>query len=371
MADDHSRLSLDTVLCPAEGLDFVLVSDNELLVQFGTRSRPSELFRDNDLSGAIGSVVRALQSGSSTLGEVLLSLPHEQRDEARQLIDSLVEQGVISEAARDPVQQYIRYTFTGESSISGSRVALIGAGPIGARIARNLLQQGIARLWLADSRLTDTIWQGSALFGAPQPADLGRPAQMVLAEHLRSSHENVEALEWADGSAVEVGVANADLVVLALEQPDMQLSHAVNRACIGAGKPWLSAVIDGNRGLIGPLFSPPDTACYNDYQLLARAAMPSGAMARKHRQHVLANGRTSFATGLPGYADIVAGHCAIAAAHFLIRGASHLLGRVMTVDFDGMQIDVEDVLKLPRCPVCATRRIAYRPPFPEYMDQAV
>ena len=257
MADDHSRLSLDTVLCPAEGLDFVLVSDNELLVQFGTRSRPSELFRDNDLSGAIGSVVRALQSGSSTLGEVLLSLPHEQRDEARQLIDSLVEQGVISEAARDPVQQYIRYTFTGESSISGSRVALIGAGPIGARIARNLLQQGIARLWLADSRLTDTIWQGSALFGAPQPADLGRPAQMVLAEHLRPGRENVEALEWADGSAVEAGVANADLVVLALEQPDMQLSHAVNRACIGAGKPWLSAVIDGNRGLIGPLFSRP------------------------------------------------------------------------------------------------------------------
>ena len=32
-------LSPETVLCAAAGLDFVLVSENELLVQFGTCSR--------------------------------------------------------------------------------------------------------------------------------------------------------------------------------------------------------------------------------------------------------------------------------------------------------------------------------------------
>jgi hypothetical protein len=53
-----------------------------------------------------------------------------------------------------------------------------------------------------------------------------------------------------------------------------------------------------------------------------------------------------------------------------MRGTSHLLGRVMAIDFDGMRIDVEDVLKLPRCPVCAASRAPYRPPFPENAEAA-
>jgi hypothetical protein len=66
---------------------------------------------------------------------------------------------------------------------------------------------------------------------------------------------------------------------------------------------------------------------------------------------------------LPVYAEIVAGYATLAVVHFLVRGASFALGRVLTLDFDRMLIDVEDVLKLPRCPVCGRERSAYQPAF--------
>src|SRR5262245_49451032 len=100
MADNQSGLSLDTVLCPSEGLDFVLVSDNELLVQFGTRSRPSELFRDNDLSGMIGSIVSELLVGPAPVGRLLACVGEGERADALKWLESLVEQGLISDIAR-------------------------------------------------------------------------------------------------------------------------------------------------------------------------------------------------------------------------------------------------------------------------------
>jgi bacteriocin biosynthesis cyclodehydratase domain-containing protein len=364
MASNRTGLSPETVLGPAEGLDFVLISENELLVQFGTRSRPSELFRDDDVSGLIGKVIGELLAAPSPVRRLVACVGESQRQDAMRLLESLVEQGVVSDVTRDPVQQYLGYTFDGAPDVANSRVAIVGAGPIAARVALNMLQQGVARLSLTDDRVTDEMWH--RLVPWATSADAGVPAQAALAECLRrAGHPDVEWLDWADGDGLARAVAGCDLIILAVERPDIQLAHAVNRACVRAGRPWLMIMIDGNRGLVGPQFRPPDTACYNDYQVLARAAAPSGAMVRKHRRHLLANRPMAFLSGLPAYADIVAGHGSVAAAHFLLRGTSHLLGRVMIIDFDGMRIDVEDVLKLPRCPVCATKRAAYRPPFAE------
>jgi len=168
-----------------------------------------------------------------------------------------------------------------------------------------------------------------------------------------------------DAAGVETAVARSDVTVLALEQPDLRLAHLVNRFCIRNRKPWLLAIIDGNFGRVGPLFIPVHTACYNDYRTLdAATTNPANPeMARKYRQHILKRGAVSFFPGLPAYAEIVAGYSSLALVHFLLRNSSFALGRVLTIDFDRMLIDVEDVLKLPRCPVCGGERSAYQPPF--------
>jgi hypothetical protein len=84
-------------------------------------------------------------------------------------------------------------------------------------------------------------------------------------------------------------------------------------------------------------------------------------MARKHRQHLLARSRASFFPGLPAYVDIVAGFSSLAVVHYLLRESTFALGRVLVCNFEQMLLDVEDVLKLPRCPVCAVLKGNYQP----------
>jgi bacteriocin biosynthesis cyclodehydratase domain-containing protein len=349
----------------SEGLDFVLLSDDELLVQFGTRSQPSELLRDSDLTGIIGKVIGRLLEGPASLSDVLSEVQPEGRSEAQLLIDDLLHRGLLTDLRCSPVEQYLRYTFTGETQLADRTVSLIGAGPLGSRLAYTLLQHGIQKLTLLDDRKADRHWYKYLPRGGQQPSNHESPAQIVLRDRLLSDgYTSVECLgAELDSAELEAAVGISDFTVVALEQPNLRIDHLVNRFCIRHRKPWLVATVDGNRGLVGPLFYPTHTACYNDYRTLARAAIPSPLIARKHRQHMLRRGTGSFFTGLPSYAEIVAGHASLASIHFLSRGTSFALGRVMVIDFDRMLIDLEDVLKLPRCPVCSTRKHSYRPAF--------
>jgi bacteriocin biosynthesis cyclodehydratase domain-containing protein len=347
------------VLGVAEGLDLVLISDDELLIQFGLRSRPSELLRDQDVSGILGRIIGRVLRGPATVIELLGQVPSSHERDALTLVADLVERGVLADVASSPVDQYLRFTFTGQPRLADGQIALIGAGPLGTRVAQSLLQHGISAITLLDDRLINDTWQVYAPFRFSEP-QAGQRADVVLREHLGPTARALNAS--LDAAGIEQLMAQADLVIVALEQPDLRTTHLVNRYAIRERQPWLLAAIDGNFGLVGPLFIPVETACYNDYRTLAFAATPNRGMARKHREHLLDHrGTGTFFAGLPAYAEIVAGHTALAAVHFLLRGTCFALGRVMAIDFDRMQIDVEDVLKLPRCPVCGTQKAAYRP----------
>jgi len=349
----------------AEGLDLVFISDNELLIQFGTRSRPSELLRDRDLTGILRKTVGRLLRSPQTLEDLLAVLDAEQRPEARKLLEDLFARGVVTDVETTPVEQYLRYTFTGECSLRDRSVTIIGAGPIGARIAQNLLLHGVTRIAFLDDRKTDEIWSSLVPFAHTVVGASPRASSEALRDALlAASHPDVQSVSGQlDAEGVEAAVLKSDFSILALEQPNVRLSHFVNRFCIRHRKPWMIAAVDGNFGLVGPLFIPVHTACYNDYQVLADAATASQAMVRKHRQYLDRRPAASFFPGLPAYADIVSSWASLAVVNFLLRNTSFVLGRVTVIDFDSMAIETEDVLKMPRCPVCSREKPAYRPPF--------
>lgn len=356
----------DPLLGIAAGLDLVLLSADEVLVQFGARSTPSELLRDADLTGVLGRVIGRLQEGPASRGALLAHLAPPEREEAAALIDDLLARGYVSDVRRSPVEQYLGYTYTGDTALADRRVGVLGVGPIGARLALGLLQHGIGRLHLLDDRPADRIWRSLLPIPASEP-DQPPDARVDALWRDRlcaAGYGEVEALAGGrDVAGVETAVAAAELVVVASEQPDLRFAHLVNRVCLRERTPWLLATIDGNRGVIGPLFLPPHTACYNDFRTLADAATPSPEMAARHRRQVLRRGAGSFFPGLPAYADLTASYAALAVVQYLLRGGCFALGRALTIDFDRMLIDVEDVLKLPRCPVCGRENAAAQPPF--------
>jgi bacteriocin biosynthesis cyclodehydratase domain-containing protein len=348
----------------AEGLDVVLISANEVLVQFGTRSQPSELLRDDDLTGVLGTVVSIVLRGPARVEDMLAAVRTKDRDDASELIDDLLARGILADVATAPVEQYLRYTLSGDNALADRSVSLIGAGPTGGRLAHSLLQLGVGGIAILDDRRADALWQAFTPFGPALDPEFDATASASLrAQLVAAGHSGVDALDaGCDADGIEATAKRSDLVVLALEQPNLRLAHLVNRICLRERKPWLLATIDGNLGLVGPLFLPFQTACFNDFRVLSDAATPSPEMARLHRRHIVQRETGSFFPGLPAYAELVAGHASLAACHFLLRGTSFALGRVLVMDFDRMRIDVEDVLRLPRCPVCGSGKAAHRAP---------
>lgn len=311
-------LTDDVELVVAAGVDLVVLSRDELLVQFGTRSHPSELFRDDELTGLLGALADSLRAGPASLAALVGAVAPEQQSETRRVVEQLWELGVLVDRRHDIVQQYLAHTFEGERDLDGLAVTVVGDGPLGTRVASILSAHGLGRV--------DVI---------PHELDLER---------------------------LQTSVDPAGLAIVALERFALRLPHVVNRICLERRRPWLFTALDGQRGIIGPLFVPPYTACFNDYWTLVAATTPSPAMAGAYRRRTSArNGDGGGLNGLPVFADIAGGLAALAAIHFLLRDTSFAVGRQVTVDFDGLRIDVEDVLRLPRCPVCGSDRPSRRP----------
>jgi bacteriocin biosynthesis cyclodehydratase domain-containing protein len=354
----------DIVLTIAEGLDVILLNANEVLVQFGTRSLPAELLRDPNRRGILGPLMGALMKGPTKLSDASRELGlGGGLAEFDSVIDDLVQRGIISNVESSPIEQYLRYTFTGESTLKVKRVSIIGCGPIGARIAHGLIQHGVSKIALLDERETDPLWQAFQPF-VGNGHEGSKLAHHCLRDNLGGADSGVEALDVKlDAAGLRAAVADADLTVMAFEQQSLQLAHLLNRVCLKEDKPWMTASTDGNLGLVGPLFLPRETACYNCYAALSDSAISTREMSRRYRQHVIQRGAGSFFPGLPAFADIVAGYACLAAVHYLLGKGSFVTGRVLNINFDRMLIHMEDVLKLPRCPVCGLEKSVYRPPF--------
>jgi thiazole/oxazole-forming peptide maturase SagC family component len=358
-------------LAIAQGLDLVVLSADEVLVQFGSRSKPAELLRDSALTGVVGRIVDSLSEGPKTVDQLINSL-NVPSDKVRRivfdLVARLVAKGLITTAHEAPVQQYLNYTYGNTCSLQEKIISVIGLGPVGIRISHGLLQSGLGRLYLLDNRRVDETWSASLpLIGLRPPFGdkVAHEAATILLAASGHDHDRVDYIDAKlDIEGVRRAVSAADLTIVALEQTDLRLLHQINRVCVKSRRPWMMAMVDGNIGLVGPMFLPPHTACYNCYRTLADAPTISQSMSRKYRQHILRRGACSFFPGLPAFAEVVAGYTSFVVLQFLLQNTSYALGRVQSIYFDRLLVDIEDVLRLPRCPVCSNDRPPYTAAVP-------
>lgn len=352
-----SSFSVESGYVIADGLDVVILNNDEVLVQFGSRSLPAELFRDPDRNGILGSLVSNFLVGPSTLSDAVDGLDEYLRRQAGQVLGELVHKGILVKQSASPVEQYLAYTHTGETSLKERSVGVFGGGPLGERIAVGLRDHGVGKVSVVDDRLTDRESQRVAN---------GDSAHNRLRSTAKLATAGIDVLHASELSPrVLEPIINAhDLMLVAFEQPSLSVYHLVNRICLKNSKPWMVATIDGDRGIAGPLFAGHETGCYNCYEALSESAIGSRNIAKHHRRHRLSRGSGSFSTGLPVHADIVAGFATLAALHFLLEKVSFLQGRHLSINFDRLSVDIEDVLRLPRCPVCQGSRPLSAPPFP-------
>ncbi|HOC56186.1 MAG TPA: ThiF family adenylyltransferase [Verrucomicrobiota bacterium] len=127
-------------------------------------------------------------------------------------------------------------------SLAKRRVAVIGCGSVGGRVAILLSRMGIGGLVLVDPK---RLKAGGVATHDMGPEDVGKPKALVAARRCRRINPALQVLAFVQGvEALELSVlAGVDLVVMA---PDLlAVEVEVGQRCIWLSKPLVHASVHG------------------------------------------------------------------------------------------------------------------------------
>jgi thiazole/oxazole-forming peptide maturase SagC family component len=231
-----------------------------------------------------------------------------------------------------------------------------------------LARLGVGQLIVMDDRNVNTEQIDRRYFDlVPDAVKAGQAYVDCLRRHFAAwKIDHLEAVNapLTDEASLRAVASQADFLVAALESYSARILHAVNAVTLEAEKPWMSVYTDGSEALIGPIYVPGETCCYNEYEIQHEATLVGMKEAYLLYKEALSDERVDEShLVLPPYLHIASGLAATAIVRFLLSGRSALVGRSTRLDFERLSVDYEDVLRLPRCPACSSQRPAHRNPF--------
>lgn len=149
----------------------------------------------------------------------------------------------------------------GQEKLKGASVLIVGLGGLGSPAALYLAAAGVGTLMLADDdQLHLTNLQRQILY---RSADVPQGKALLAQRHLQALNPQVESIALAQrlqGAELQQAVARADLVLDCSD--NMATRHAVNAACVAAGKPLISGSAVGFSGQLLVITPPFQQGCY-------------------------------------------------------------------------------------------------------------
>ena len=228
----------------------------------------------------------------------------------------------------------------GQERLLAAHALIVGAGGLGSPVAMYLAGAGLGRLTICDGDEVDlTNLQRQVLH---REARIGmnkaRSAKIALAEI--NPDCQVEAIERRVGEADLADlVREADVVIEASD--NFATRHAVNRACVAAGRPLVSGAAIRFAGQLSVFDTrDPGAPCY-------ACLFPEDAGAVEERCATM--GVFAPLTGTIGTMQ------ASEAMLLVIRGKSALAGRLLLYDALMGEWQEIAVARNPDCPVCGHR----------------
>ncbi|MDY7094226.1 MAG: TOMM precursor leader peptide-binding protein [Acidobacteriota bacterium] len=340
--------------------------DDEVVVKHGSRSKFTKNVRDEGRTKLLGRILRNVHSPAS-LSELHQQgvLKENELEDSANLVEYLRGEGVLIGAQEDVTRVYLRSVFGQDSPLAERTVGLVGVGYLGSRIACQLSQMGVGTLIALDDRKVQKPELEKRYFDLlPGALEEGTAYTEVLGQHLDAlgfgTYEGLDA-DFTDEKALDDLLRRCDFVVVCLEVFSPSTLHRVNSVAIEAEKPWASVYIDGSEAMVGPIYVPGESCCYNEFEIQQEATL--GSMKDDYlvfKESLNGHEVNSSQFVLPPYLSTASGIAAMGILRFLLSGRSFLVGRTNRVDFERLSIDFEEVLRLPRCPACGPNRPGYR-----------
>ncbi|MGH2948706.1 MAG: TOMM precursor leader peptide-binding protein [Solirubrobacteraceae bacterium] len=231
-----------------------------------------------------------------------------------------------------------------------STVVVLGCGGLGTWALGALACLGVGRFTLVDhdavevSNLNRQILYSEADVGSPKVDCAARWVRALDREvQVRTIRRRIsderDAAEAADG---------ADAVVLAADWPPYELGRWVNRACVGAGVPFVVAGQQPPVLKVGPTFVPGHGPCFACQERRLAADFPLYPALAEHRRCHPARDIT-----LGPSSGVVGTLVALEVMHLLTGpGPVATQGRSLLIDMRTLEQRWEAVERDPDCPVC-------------------
>jgi bacteriocin biosynthesis cyclodehydratase domain-containing protein len=172
----------------------------------------------------------------------------------------------------------------------------------------------------------------------------------IAAEVLERSGIRTVAVESTTG-AVKV-LDQLSILIVAPRGQEVARLQSINRACLDARTPWILVLpFDGDAAVVGPIFIPWETCCYECVLLRRVANSPFGGVISSFDA-----AGTRWPT-TPAIEHVMAGFTAMAVLRWLIDPATEKPGRAYSLQFGPeMSSDVHIVYRVPRCPACSVNQ---------------
>lgn len=285
---------------------------------------------DDDEDGKLADVIGMLD-GTNTVEEILAEFEEDDRTDVLQVLYVLQQEEILYEGTgtieRDGVSGYL--SATGQFSVeamerlASSTVTLVGSGR-------------------------------TATFVAADAAEIGvEVAFRHLGEGRRPPGLGDAAVEMLDRDDFDDAVASSDLVVHAADRPHPDALERLNRLVHESGVPLLVGQVAGLDGVVGPTILPGETACYECFRQRRYANVEAPERYRAYEQ-VVGDAANAPGPNLAGFGHVVAGCLELELLNQLSGGFGFTVGRIVHYDFSDLSVEANDVLRMPRCPVCGS-----------------
>jgi adenylyltransferase/sulfurtransferase len=149
----------------------------------------------------------------------------------------------------------------GQRRLLASRVAVVGAGAVGAAALDQLARSGIGRLRIIDRDVLEASNLGRQALYTADDAERRLPKAVALAAHLAAINPEVEIVPFVS----DLGPANVGTLLegcdLVLDGTDnLEARYVLNDFAVREGRTWIYGGCVGSRGLSAVII-PGETAC--------------------------------------------------------------------------------------------------------------
>lgn len=231
-----------------------------------------------------------------------------------------------------------------------AKVAVLGVGGLGGACARSLASIGVGEMWLIDGdRVELHNLNRQTLYTV---ADIGLLKVEVAAARLRAFNPEIRITSTArrleSQSAIADFIDGADVVIDAADWPANDIERWCNGASFETGIPYITMSHFPPVARTGPLYVPGRTGCFSCQEIAWRREYPLFDVALEERR-----AKPPVAATLGPACELISGQVGLEVMHLLTGLAEpSTLGVAHILDLRTMEVEREEVVPEPECPVC-------------------